>query len=57
MIEWTIEGLLTEVGSRAGVNPEVTAREVAGFCMRALLVDPARLEGIATAPVSEDDSD
>lgn len=57
VIEWTIEGLLTEVGSRVGVNPEETAREVAGFCLRALLVDPGRLEGIAAAPVVEIDSD
>ena len=56
VIEWTIEGLLTEVGSRAGMNPEVTAREVAGFCLRALLIDPARLEGIVAAPVVENDS-
>ncbi len=38
-IEWTIEGLSTEIGAETPEDLESVATEVADFCVRALLID------------------
>ena len=45
-IEWTIEGALTELDTDREDDPEAFAREVAGFCLRALVVDADKLDRI-----------
>lgn len=45
-IEWTIEGSLTEAGTRSMSNPDAVAHQIAGLCLRALLVDVDFLENI-----------
>ena len=45
-IEWTIEGALTELDTEREDDPEAFAREVAGFCLRALVVDTDTLDRI-----------
>jgi AcrR family transcriptional regulator len=45
-IEWVIEGLSTQIGAGTPQDLESVAKEVADFCVRALLVDCARLEEI-----------
>jgi AcrR family transcriptional regulator len=45
-IEWVIEGLSTEIGSDTPPDLDTVARDVADYCLRALLVDCTRLEEI-----------
>jgi AcrR family transcriptional regulator len=54
-IEWTIEGLSTEIGAETPEDLVSIAVQVADFCVRALLLDGSRLDEIsrssqATAP-------
>ncbi len=42
-IEWTIEGLLTDLAGGGVDDPDATATGIADFCVRALLSDPGRL--------------
>ena len=54
------DGFIWLVGSTEDVLakfPDAEKVDLAGFCLRALLVDPGRLDGIAAAPVVENDSD
>ena len=52
-IEWTIEGSLADIGTAGVDDPEAAAREVAGLCLRALLVDPSQLEEIRQRAAAE----
>jgi AcrR family transcriptional regulator len=57
-IEWTIEGSFAETGTGRVTDPDAHAHEVAGFCLRALLVDPDALDtirGDSQIPTEEDD--
>jgi AcrR family transcriptional regulator len=57
-IEWTIEGSFTETGLGRVADPDAHAHEVAGFCLRALLVDPDTLVTVrrdSQIPAEEDD--
>jgi AcrR family transcriptional regulator len=45
-IEWTIEGSLTEAATRSMSNPDEVAHQIAGLCLRALLIDAGFLEDI-----------
>jgi len=51
-IEWAIEGLSNEIDSSTPEVLESDAREVAEFCVRALLVDCARLDDFRETPGS-----
>jgi AcrR family transcriptional regulator len=47
VIEWTIEGLSTEIGAETPEDLIPMAIQIADFCVRALLVDCARVAAIS----------
>jgi len=48
-VEWTIEGLLTDLASAPVADIDATVRDVTDMCMRGLLADPGDLDGIRVA--------